>query len=206
LEDFSISELVEEMERRSSTAVQNASLNQGQEEEFMMETSASLSPHSSPQKSSKVRGSVQLTDPASEVPDPRQPAATPDETDPYLAKMRASVAALGEVTRKLREGAALEDTWQERRPRRESSSRTLLLDSEHVFCASGMWDWRGGILHADDDAERETADQRAMGKDEAPTGSIDKHVRQLIENAQLQIRTNHSHKSASGLQARLLPL
>lgn len=135
LEDFSISELVKEMERRS--AVQNASLNQGQEEEFMMETSASLSPHSSPQKSSKVRGSEQLTDPASEVPDPRQPAATPDETDPYLSKMRASVAALGEVTRKLREGTALEDTWQDtpssRGPRRESSSRTLLLDSEHVL-------------------------------------------------------------------------
>jgi hypothetical protein len=63
-------------------------------------------------------------------------------------------------------------------------------------------------LHDDNDAERETADQRAKGKDEhqAHTGSIDKHVRQLIENAQLQIRTNHSHKSASGLQARLLPL
>ena len=175
----------------------------------MMETSSSLSPHSTPQMSTKVRGSVQLTDLASEVPDPRQPAATPDETDPFLAKMRATLSELGEFIFKLHAGDALEDTWQDtpRGPRSESFSRTLLLDSEHVR-RSGLWDGREDILHDDDDTERETADQRAKGKDEhqTPTGSIDKHVHQLIENAQLQIRTNHSHKSASGLQARLLHL
>ena len=181
--DASISDLVDEIEHRVSRQQQERE--EGQRlspvEIQMMDTSdsPSRSPFGSgvqPSANGHIEPPVSLSLSAWQRPEQESlDASAPSplqreyEMDPYLARMRANVAALGEVTRRLRASASLDDVVDNEL----NHSRSIMLDSERTEMGLGI------AADARDDMtsiEIEAAQSR------------DKVARSLIESGSLQFR------------------
>jgi hypothetical protein len=173
----SISELVGEIEQRTRQQEVQQSVWSG--EVHMMDTSDSpsrsplASMHMQPQEPSVDLATGQMRPEDAASPEATQSSLEREyEQDPYLARMRANVAALGEVTRRLRASAFLDD--DDETPAPNDYSRSILLDSERSQL--GLGDLTAGTDRDLSSVELEVAHSK------------DKLARSLIESGSLQFR------------------